>query len=90
MWAGVRAWDGGAVTSVHHKETSLLSHSTFRRCRTILAGGIATVLAALAITAPAGASVPDSPESWGADQVGLNFTQPAAQDISFHFTRPGG
>jgi hypothetical protein len=74
--------------------------SPSRKYRTALAGGAATVLAAIVIAAPAGAAVDyfhSAPQttsaetsfSWGAEQVGLNFTQPG-QDVSFNFTRPGG
>ena len=53
---------------------------------------LATVgTAAVAVPAgAAGVSPAASGYSWGADQVGLNFTQPAAHDISFHFTSPRG
>ena len=59
---------------------------TSRSRRATLAGAGATLLAALAITAPAGAAtvIPSaSGYSSAADQVGLNFTN-TAQD--FHFT----
>ena len=78
----------------------MLLRSPTRKYRTGLAGGAATLLAAIVIAAPAGAAVDyfhsgsqttsaDTSFSWGADQVGLNFTQPG-QDLAFHFTRPGG
>ena len=65
----------------------MLSHSIPCNYRTALAGGAVTLLAALAIAAPAGAaevSPSASGYSSGADQVGLNFTH-STQD--FHFTQ---
>ena len=48
-------------------------------------GSVGTAAVAAADVSPAATGY-----SWGAEQVGLNFTQPAAHDIAFHFTRPGG
>jgi hypothetical protein len=70
----------------------LLSHSILPKYRTALAGGAASVLAAIAIAAPAGAAetTPTATGfSWGYEAAALNFTQPG-QDLAFHFTRPGG
>jgi hypothetical protein len=68
----------------------VLSLSSGRRR---LAGGIVTLVAALAVTTPAMASVPDCPEldssslnvsySWGAAGADLDST-------AFHFTRKAG
>ena len=66
------------------------SHSTSRSRRATLAGAAATLLAALAIAAPAGAAtgIPSaSGYSSAADQVGFNFTS-TAQDFHFRST-PG-
>jgi hypothetical protein len=72
----------------------LLSQSSPRSFRIPLAGGVATLLAALAIAAPAGAS---TGVSSGADEVGLNFTSGAqvdnfktavAQDFHFRAATP--
>ena len=72
----------------------MLTHSISPRRRTFLAGGVASVLAALAIAAPAGATVPDSPDRMNVPDNVLPAVQdnvlPAGQEISFHFTRPGG
>jgi hypothetical protein len=75
-----RSWDRGAVTSTHVKETSLLSQSSPRSFRIPLAAGAATLLAALAIAAPAGAA---TGVSSGADDVALNFTMTGAQVDNF-------
>ena len=49
---------------------------------------------ALAIAAPAGATVPDAPDRMNVSDNVLPAVQdnalPAVQDIAFHFTRPGG
>jgi hypothetical protein len=81
----------------------LLFHSTSRKYRTALAGGAATVLATIAIAAPASAaettpsgymSVPDGPERSGAVIDPSTLVLPAVQNVvptdSFHFSRPGG
>jgi hypothetical protein len=58
----------------------LLSQSSPRSFRIPLAGGVVTVLVALAIAAPAGAS---TGVSSGADEVGFNFTMTGAQVDNF-------
>ena len=82
----------GTVRRSNHpdKEYIVLSLSSGRGR---LAGGIVTLVAALAVTTPAMASVPDGPEvtasslnfsySWGA--AGADFDSTA-----FHFTRKAG
>ena len=63
----------------------MLSFSTPRHPKATVAGGVAAVLAALAIAAPAGAAEPSPATgySWGADDVALNFTN---SDRAFNFT----
>jgi hypothetical protein len=80
----------------------LLFHCATRKYRTALAGGAATVLAAIAISAPASAAetTPTATSwSWGAGAVvpdspdRLNIPDnvlPAVQDSALNFTRPGG
>jgi hypothetical protein len=54
----------------------------------VLAGCGATLLAALAIAAPASAAEVGPGPTSTADQVGLNFTH-VAQDFHFHFRTAG-
>lgn len=65
----------------------MLSQSSHRSLRIPLAGGVATLLAALAIAAPAGAAEPTSAAtgvSSGAGDVALNFTlSPRAAVIDY-------
>jgi hypothetical protein len=69
----------------------LISHSTFRDCRTIVAGGFATALAALAFAAPVGAAevslaasgymtAPDAQDRWIVPDAPDRWVVPDAPD----------